>query len=108
MQSESQACGAGIRETIRSVLVLVLPMGWRLGYHSVFTTRGVPRGAFGHFGFGGSGAWADPGRDLAIAMVCNRGSGTPVGDLRLAELGTAAVTSSREAGLAGRPSSLVT
>lgn len=72
-------------------LVLVLPMGWRLGYHSVFTTRGVLRGAFGHFGFGGSGAWADPRRDLAVAMVCNRGSGTPVGDLRLAELGTAVV-----------------
>jgi CubicO group peptidase (beta-lactamase class C family) len=72
-------------------LVLVLPMGWRLGYHSAFTTRGTVRGAFGHFGFGGSGGWADPGRDLALAMVCNRGAGTPIGDLRLAELGTAAV-----------------
>jgi CubicO group peptidase (beta-lactamase class C family) len=74
--------------------VLVLPMGWRLGYHSVFTTRGVLPSAFGHFGFGGSGGWADPRRELALAMVCNRGSGTPVGDLRLAELGTAAVRAS--------------
>ncbi len=70
-------------------LVLVLPMGWRLGYHSAFTTRGTVRGAFGHFGFGGSGGWADPRRDLALAMVCNRGTGTPIGDLRMAELGTA-------------------
>ncbi len=70
-------------------LVLVLPMGWRLGYHSAFTTRGTVPGAFGHFGFGGSGGWADPRRDLALAMVCNRGAGTPIGDLRLAELGTA-------------------
>ncbi len=70
-------------------LVLVLPMGWRLGYHSAFTTRGTVPGAFGHFGFGGSGGWADPRRDLALAMVCNRGSGTPIGDLRMAELGTA-------------------
>jgi CubicO group peptidase (beta-lactamase class C family) len=77
-------------------LVLVLPMGWRLGYHSVFTTRGPLRGAFGHFGFGGSGAWADPTRDLAVAMVCNRGSGTPVGDLRLAQLSTAAVRCARQ------------
>ncbi|HXZ69280.1 MAG TPA: serine hydrolase [Streptosporangiaceae bacterium] len=61
-------------------LVLVLPMGWRLGYHSAFTTRGTLPGAFGHFGFGGSGAWADRGRDLALAMVCNRGTGTPIGD----------------------------
>ncbi len=68
-------------------LVLVLPMGWRLGYHSAFTTRGTVPGAFGHFGFGGSGAWADPRRDLSLAMVCNRGTGTPIGDLRMAELG---------------------
>lgn len=71
--------------------VLVMPMDWRLGYHRVFTTRGQVRSAFGHFGFGGSGAWADPERDLAVAFVCNRGSGTPVGDLRIMELGTAAV-----------------
>jgi CubicO group peptidase (beta-lactamase class C family) len=72
-------------------LVLALPMGWRLGYHSVFTTRGTVRSAFGHYGFGGSGGWADPRRDLALAMVCNRGTGTPIGDLRLAELGAATI-----------------
>jgi CubicO group peptidase (beta-lactamase class C family) len=72
-------------------LVLVLPMGWRLGYHSAFTTRGTVPGAFGHFGFGGSGGWADPRRDLALAMVCNRGTGSPIGDLRMAELGAAVV-----------------
>ncbi len=72
-------------------LVLVLPMDWRLGYHRVFTTRGTVGPAFGHFGFGGSGGWADPSRDLSVAYVCNRGSGTPVGDLRIAEVGAAAV-----------------
>ncbi len=71
--------------------VLVIPMDWRLGYHRVFTTRGALSAAFGHFGFGGSGAWADPTRDLSLAMVCSRGSGTPIGDLRIMELGTAAV-----------------
>jgi CubicO group peptidase (beta-lactamase class C family) len=70
-------------------LVLVLPMGWRLGHHSAFTTRGTMRGALGHFGFGGSGGWADTRRDLALAMVCNRGTGTPIGDLRMAQLGAA-------------------
>jgi CubicO group peptidase (beta-lactamase class C family) len=72
-------------------LVLVAPMDWRLGYHRVFTTRGPLPRAFGHFGFGGSGGWADPSRDLAVAMVCSRGTGTPIGDLRIMELGTAAV-----------------
>lgn len=74
-------------------LVLVAPMDWRLGYHRVVTACGtVPRG-FGHFGFGGSGAWADPERDLAIAMVCSRGTGTPIGDARMLTLGAAAVRS---------------
>lgn len=74
-------------------LVLVVPMDWRLGYHRVFTTRGPLPRAFGHFGFGGSGGWADPSRDLAVAMVCSRGTGTPIGDLRIMELGAAAVRS---------------
>jgi CubicO group peptidase (beta-lactamase class C family) len=75
--------------------VLVVPMGWRLGYHSAFTTRGTVPGAFGHFGLGGSGGWADPRHDLALAMVCNRGTGTPIGDMRMAELGTAALRALR-------------
>jgi CubicO group peptidase (beta-lactamase class C family) len=79
-------------------LVLVLPMRWRLGYHLVGTTRGVDQSAFGHFGFGGSGGWADPARDLALAMVCNRGTGTPVGDLRLFQLGTATLDAARKRG----------
>ncbi len=81
----------GVVQTRGPDLVLVLPMGWRLGYHSAFTTRGTVPGAFGHFGFGGSGGWADPTRNLALAMVCNRGGGTPIGDARLAALGTATI-----------------
>lgn len=76
-------------------LVLVVPMRWRLGYHLVGTTRGVIDEAFGHFGFGGSGGWADPTRDVSVAMVCNRGAGSPIGDLRLLQLGSAVVSSVR-------------
>ena len=75
------------RQNSRPDLVLVMPMHWRLGYHRVF---GAPD-AFGHFGFGGSGAWADPTRDLAVAMVCNRGTGTPIGDARLIRLSRVAI-----------------
>jgi CubicO group peptidase (beta-lactamase class C family) len=71
--------------------VIPFDMRWRLGYHGVFTTRGVPRRAFGHFGFGGSGAWADPGRKLAVALIVNSGMGTPLGDSRTARISGAAL-----------------
>jgi CubicO group peptidase (beta-lactamase class C family) len=75
--------------------VLPFDMRWRLGYHAVFTTRGVPQRAFGHYGFGGSGAWADPGEELALGLTVNGGLGAPLGDLRIARISAAALTSAR-------------
>jgi CubicO group peptidase (beta-lactamase class C family) len=69
--------------------VMPYDMRWRLGYHGVLTSRGIPRRAFGHFGFGGSGAWADPSRRLAVGLIVNSGMGTPFGDLRIVRLGGA-------------------
>lgn len=68
--------------------VLGIPMRWRLGYHQAFVAGRSPRNAFGHYGYGGSGAWADPDAELAVAFVTNRvGSGTtPVADSRLLRL----------------------
>ncbi len=71
--------------------VVFFPMRWRLGYHMAATFRGVLPKGFGHFGYGGSGAWADPERDLAVGFVCNRVAGSPFGDQRFLRLGTAAV-----------------
>ena len=71
--------------------VLFFRMHWRLGYHPALTLRGGLRGSFGHFGFGGSGAFTDPKRDLAVALVVNSGVGTPVGDSRILRITTAAV-----------------
>jgi CubicO group peptidase (beta-lactamase class C family) len=70
--------------------VLSLPMSWSLGYHGVFSMRGVVRGAFGHSGYNGSGAWASPRQRAALSYVVNAGSGTPVGDWRLLKLTTTA------------------
>jgi CubicO group peptidase (beta-lactamase class C family) len=71
--------------------VIPFDMRWRLGYHSVFTTRGIPKQGYGHFGFGGSGAWADPERGLSVALILNSGLGSPFGDARTARISGAAL-----------------
>ena len=75
--------------------VVVVNMQWRLGYHRVPKANSVLPFVYGHLGFGGSGAWADPQNNLAMAMVCNRGGGTPIGDRRILQLTMAAANSAR-------------
>jgi CubicO group peptidase (beta-lactamase class C family) len=77
--------------------VLGLPMRWRLGYHQAFTSGRPAWKAFGHYGYGGSGAWADPESGLSLAFVTNRlGSvTTPIGDVRLPRLTAAALAAGR-------------
>jgi len=70
-------------------------MRWRLGYHLVGTTAGVLPKAFGHFGFGGSGAWGDPESGLAVAMILNQVGGTPFGDTKMLRIGGAAVRAAK-------------
>jgi CubicO group peptidase (beta-lactamase class C family) len=79
--------------------VLGLPMRWRLGYHQAFTAGRPAWKAFGHYGYGGSGAWADPESGLSLAFVTNRlGSlTTPIGDVRLPRLSAAALAITRKA-----------
>lgn len=80
--SEEQNRGAG--------RVIPVSMRWRLGYHRVFAVRARVPSGFGHFGAGGSGAWADPQRQLAVALTLNSGVGTPFGDTRVARISGAA------------------
>jgi CubicO group peptidase (beta-lactamase class C family) len=72
------------RVQVRTVdAVLGIRMRWRLGYHQAFGSGGAK--AFGHYGYGGSGGWADPETGLSCGFVTNRiGSlTTPLGDLNL-------------------------
>ena len=82
--------------------VIPFDMRWRLGYHGILTTTGFSSQAFGHFGFGGSGGWADPGRELAVAFIVNRGMGTPFGDTRTARISGAALCCARAADATAR------
>lgn len=71
--------------------VLFIPMHWRLGYHRVFTLgRSAPM-AFGHYGYGGSGAFCDPSRELAVALTLNSGAGTPMGNSNVPLVARAAI-----------------
>jgi CubicO group peptidase (beta-lactamase class C family) len=75
----------------RPDLILGFPMQWRLGYHGVLTSAAVlPRG-FGHNGYGGSGAWGDPDRELAVAYTLNALGNAIAGDTRFMDIGGAAV-----------------
>ncbi|OUR88002.1 hypothetical protein A9Q81_25220 [Gammaproteobacteria bacterium 42_54_T18] len=69
--------------------VIPLPMHWRLGYHRVFALGSSTQQCFGHFGFGGSGAWADPIRDISIGLTLNSGVGSPFGDTRIVNISSA-------------------
>ena len=68
--------------------VLGIPMRWRMGYHQAFALGQRPQRAFGHYGFGGSGGWADPDSGVAVGYVTNRLGAitTPFGGLGLFRL----------------------
>jgi CubicO group peptidase (beta-lactamase class C family) len=88
----TQAVERAAQEQNRGVgLVIPLSMRWRLGYHRVFAVGARVPAGFGHFGYGGSGAFADPTRKLAVALTVNSGVGTPFGDARIARIAGTAV-----------------
>jgi CubicO group peptidase (beta-lactamase class C family) len=65
-------------------------LGLRLSVGKRRVDLGLPNPhAFGHFGFGGSGAWADPERQLGVAIVTNCFGGRVPGDLRPVAVATA-------------------
>jgi CubicO group peptidase (beta-lactamase class C family) len=77
------------RVQVRSAdMVLGIRMRWRLGYHQAFGAGREASQAFGHYGYGGSGGWADPDLGLSLGYVTNRiGSiTTPMADLTLYRL----------------------
>jgi CubicO group peptidase (beta-lactamase class C family) len=75
----------------RPDLILGFPMQWRLGYHGVLTSAAVLERGFGHNGYGGSGAWGDPDRALAVGYTLNALGKNLAGDTRFMDLGGAAV-----------------
>ena len=81
---------AAVVQNTRADAVVWFPMHWRLGYHLAATTSGVLPHGFGHFGYGGSGAWCDIDSGVAMAFTTNTLAGTPFGDTRMLRLGASA------------------
>jgi len=71
--------------------VLFIPMHWRMGYHRAFTVGVRAPAAFGHYGYGGSGAFCDPQRRLAVALTQNYGGGSPMGNSSMPRIARAAI-----------------
>lgn len=69
----------------RADLVVGLPMQWALGFQKggVISPCGPNPNAFGHAGWGGSVAFADPDRGLGVAIVMNRMAGELQSGLRV-------------------------
>jgi len=51
--------------------VIGMRMNWRMGYHRAGAQGYRGDTAFGHYGFGGSGGWADPATGLSFGFVTN-------------------------------------
>ena len=77
-------------QTKRPDKVTIFPLHWKLGYHRTDAfLLNVPE-AFGHFGLGGSGGWANPELKLSFAFVHSASPMTIVGQTRTVMM-TAAV-----------------
>jgi CubicO group peptidase (beta-lactamase class C family) len=80
--------------------VLGIRPNWRLGYHPAWLrVKEQARRSVGHYGYGGTGAFADPETGLSVAFVTNRlgNNLTTVSDLRLPRLGASALWVARQA-----------
>lgn len=69
-------------QTRRFDRVAIYPLHWRLGYHRADAVIQNYPNAFGHYGFGGAGGWANPEEELAFGLVHNSSPFTLLGHIR--------------------------
>lgn len=101
LRPETVSAATTVQNT-RPDLVLLVPMHWRLGFMggglgpAAVPTTGRRRGAFGHAGFGGSSAMADPSSGVAAAVTLDRLSLDLLGDDRARAVLGAAVAAAED------------
>jgi CubicO group peptidase (beta-lactamase class C family) len=69
--SPATVCALSKIQTRAHDAVIGMRMNWRMGYHRVGAQGYRGDSAFGHYGFGGSGGWADPATGLSFGFVTN-------------------------------------
>ena len=99
--TESRVRTMSEQQTYRPDKVIILPIGWALGYMTG-GTPGWPQGprktSFGHAGFGGSIGYADPEIGMSFGLVLNALSLDLVGAGRTAALADVARACAEAAG----------
>ena len=95
LMSEQRVRTMSERQTFRQELVIMVPIGWALGYMTG-GTEGWPQGprvtSFGHAGLGGSIGFCDPEIEMGFGFVTNALSMDFIGYGRTAALAEAART----------------
>ena len=77
-------------QTKRADRVTLYPLHWKLGYHRTDAFLMDVPAAFGHFGLGGAGGWANPEHRLSFAFLHSGFPATIIGQTRTVMM-TAAV-----------------
>lgn len=71
-------------QTRRADKVAIYPLHWKLGYHRTDASILAVPEAFGHFGLGGAGGWANPALGLSFAFLHGASPVTILGQTRTA------------------------
>jgi CubicO group peptidase (beta-lactamase class C family) len=85
-------------QTTRLDKVTIYPLHWRLGYHRADSLLENHPEAFGHFGFGGAGGWANPDMNLSFGLVHNGNPMSLTGQVRCVAMTGSVYEGARKAG----------
>ena len=89
-------------QNTRQDKVIMVPIGWRMGYHGAVSGTDYSKSSFGFAGLGGSIAWCNPSLNLSMALTVNSDITNPRVYLKMSKLSRAVLNATLErGGLAG-------
>lgn len=94
--SENTVAEMGRVHNKRADKVIMVPIGWRLGYHGAVSGTDYARSSFGFAGLGGSIAWCNPELNLSMALTVNSDITNPKVYLKMSKLSRQVLTCALE------------